>query len=134
MIPRGAIGRALLAVVAITAAGCSVSEQDDSIMPAWLVARIIDYEKGPADSAPTEIWKITHHGKPAYYFIQPCCDSFNPVYDTAGVEICNPTGGIAGHGDGKCPEPRDKDTEAEFVWSHSRGVVHEHVRPTFAGW
>ena len=115
-------------------AGCSLDVEKDHTPPPWLQTKILGFERGPASEAPREIWKITHHGKATYYFIQPCCDFENPLYDEQGVEICNPDGGLSGKGDGKCPEPRDRGTEAEFVWSHPQSPLQERVKPEFAGW
>ena len=54
-------------------------------------------------SAP-HIMKVSYQGQPAYLFVAPCCDQFNQLYDTRGVKLCAPSGGLSGHGDGKCKE------------------------------
>jgi hypothetical protein len=124
----------LILVATLACSGCGVDVTRDTPPPPWLQAKIVEFEKQPPASAPSEIWLITHHGKPSYYFVQPCCDFFNPLYDADGNEICNPDGGLAGKGDGRCPEPRDQGTEAVFVWAHPRQPVHERVKPEFAGY
>src|SRR5262245_38984249 len=96
----------ILGVVSMFATGCGLDVATNQVPPPWLQAKILEFEKGPTSSAPSEIWKITHNGKATYYFVQPCCDWLNPLYDEQGNEICNPDGGFTGHGDGKCPEPR----------------------------
>lgn len=87
-------------------------------LPEWLRIKIGQYEALPADRAPLGIWRITHNGQPAYYSYSPCCDQYNPLFDAEGSEICNPSGGFTGRGDGKCPEPMDRGTKAALVWSH----------------
>jgi hypothetical protein len=126
-------GGVLAAVVSMVAVGCGPGAATDDVPPPWLQAKIAEFEKQPPAYAPKEIWKITHHGRPSYYFVQPCCDFYNPLYDADGNEICNPDGGLAGKGDGRCPEPRDEGTEAEFVWVHPRQPLYELVKPEFAG-
>lgn len=45
----------------------------------------------------------TPEGRTAYLLTAPCCDQYNPLFDDQGRRICAPTGGFAGHGDGRCP-------------------------------
>lgn len=87
-------------------------------LPEWLRVKIGKYEALPADHAPLGIWRIAHNGQPAYYLYSPCCDQYNPLFNAEGSEICNPSGGFTGRGDGKCPEPMDRGTKAALVWSH----------------
>lgn len=101
-----------------SAASTSQPSPSSTSLPEWLRVKIGQYEALPADRAPLGIWRITHKGQPAYYMQSPCCDQFNPLYDAAGAEICNPSGGFTGRGDGKCPTPMDPGTEAKRVWSH----------------
>ncbi|MGN7833846.1 DUF6970 domain-containing protein [Pseudoxanthomonas sp. 22568] len=100
-----------------TSAGTTASTGQEPL-PDWLRARIADYERLPANGAPGSIWRITHQGSPAFYLVSPCCDQFNPLLDARGKEICSPSGGFTGAGDGKCPKPMDAGTEAIRVWVH----------------
>ena len=61
----------------------------------------------------------------------PCCDFFNPVLDMEGNEICSPSGGIAGHGDGNCYKAGFGIPET-LVWAHSRSGARERVPPQLA--
>lgn len=53
-------------------------------------------------------------GKTYYFLRAPCCDRGGNLYDAAGNYICNPNGGFAGQGDGRCLQLREK-------FSRSRG-------------
>ena len=53
-------------------------------------------------------------GKTYYFSRAPCCDRGGNLYDAAGKYICNPNGGFAGQGDGRCLQLREK-------FSRSRG-------------
>ena len=86
-----------------------------SPLPGWLLTKIVQFD---ADHAPLGVWRITHHGQPAYYLLSPCCDQYNPLFSAEGREICNPSGGFTGRGDGICPKPMDPGTKATLVWSH----------------
>lgn len=89
-----------------------------SSLPEWLRGKIGQFEALPPDRAPLGIWQITHKGQPAFYLLSPCCDQYNPLFSAEGNEVCNPSGGFTGRGDGKCPNPMDQGTKATLVWSH----------------
>ncbi|SDQ85944.1 hypothetical protein SAMN05216569_2331 [Pseudoxanthomonas sp. CF125] len=100
------------------AASTSQPSPSSTSLPEWLRVKIGQYQALPADRAPLGIWRITHNGQAAYYLYSPCCDQYNPLFDAGGTEICNPSGGFTGRGDGKCPQPMDRGTKAALVWSH----------------
>lgn len=87
-------------------------------LPEWLRIKTGQFEALPADRAPLGVWRITHKGKSAFYLVSPCCDQYNPLFNAEGNEICNPSGGFTGKGDGRCPTPMDRGTKAALVWSH----------------
>jgi len=87
-------------------------------LPAWLAARVADYDAQPARTAPSAVHEVTYRGAPAYLVTAPCCDQFNPLYDARGVVICHPSGGFTGRGDGKCPEALPPDAPRREVWHH----------------
>lgn len=101
-----------------SAASTSRPSPSSTSLPEWLRVKIGQYEALPADRAPLGIWRITHNGQPAYYLYSPCCDQHNPLFSAGGKEVCNPSGGFTGRGDGKCPQPMDQGTKATLVWSH----------------
>ena len=89
-----------------------------SQIPAWLQSRIAAYNAHPSDAEATAIWKVKYQGQDAYLFIAPCCDQFNPLFSSAGVRLCAPSGGIAGSGDRKCPGALQAGSERSLIWSH----------------
>src|SRR5574343_321169 len=94
-------------------------------LPEWLVAKLKQFDQMPEREAPIEIWQIQHGGSPAYYFVSPCCDQYNPLYSQQGRVLCHPTGGIVGRGDGKCPKPADRGSSARFVWKFPSAAPRE---------
>jgi len=102
---------------------------DSAPLPGWLRTRIADYERQPARQAPSAIWRITHQGAPAFYLVSPCCDQFNPLLDVKGKEICSPSGGFTGAGDGKCPRPMDAGTQATRIWVHPGQAEQDPAPP-----
>lgn len=107
----------------------SQSSTSSTFLPEWLRTKIGQYEALPIDRAPLGIWRITRNGQPAYYVQSPCCDQFNPLYDAVGTEICSPSGGLTGRGDGKCPTPMDPGTAARKVWSHPSAPTQSDEPP-----
>lgn len=91
---------------------------DYASVPAWLIERIRGYEAASTREAPSQIWRLRHGGRRAYFVLSPCCDQYDPLWDEKGREICNPSGGFTGRGDGRCPRPVDVGTHVELVWSH----------------
>jgi hypothetical protein len=87
-------------------------------LPEWLRMKIGQFQALPADRAPLGVWRITHNGRPAFYLHSACCDQYNPLFSAEGSEICNPSGGFTGRGDGKCPQPMDRGTKATLIWTH----------------
>jgi len=57
-----------------------------------------------------------------YYYVPPyCCDMFGLLYDSECNLICAPDGGIAGDGDGQCPEEILSNIEnTEIIWQDKR--------------
>ena len=121
---------AMTMLLAMLCASCAESDSRSSApsaprpnssstsLPEWLRVKIGEFETLPADRAPLGVWRITHNGQPAFYLLSPCCDQYNPLFSAEGKEICNPSGGFTGRGDGQCPKPMDQGTKAALVWSH----------------
>lgn len=104
---------------------CAQQAQSESPMgpPSWLHNIMIEDSKKPFNNATQAIWKISHQGKIAYFIVSPCCDQYNPLLDENGKQLCSPSGGITGHGDGRCPKPADAGTKPILIWSHPQSPV-----------
>lgn len=124
---RNGLGALLLTGMATACAGTPDATADTAPAtaidtrpdrPDWLDRKIQAFRAMPPREAPIKIWQFPHGGKPAYLFISPCCDQFNPLFDAVGALLCHPSGGIAGRGDGKCPAPQDPGTKAVLIWAN----------------
>lgn len=100
-------------------------------VPRWLVVKMSEFEARPPAEVPIEIWRITYQGKPAFFFIAPCCDRLNPLFSVSGEKICSPSGGFTGAGDGNCPKPVDSGTQPTFIWAHHASPHRPRVPPRF---
>ncbi len=88
-------------------------------LPAWLETRVATWERqDQSDADGISVSRLQHKGAATYLVYAGCCDRYNTLYDAAGRELCSPSGGIDGEGDGMCPVPVDPGTKAVTVWEH----------------
>jgi hypothetical protein len=88
----------------------------DTVPP--VVRRIIDsLGKDNPPLVPQQVEEYQYNNQKVYLVTMPCCDFFNPVYDSTGKLICSPTGGFTGRGDGKCADFGEKGKRVKLVWS-----------------
>ena len=67
-------------------------------------------------SHPEYISRCTYQGQVVYYTPAQCCDIPSVVYDEECNDICWPSGGYAGGGDGRCPDFNEEDAACEKIW------------------
>ena len=129
------LGTVLLISVLLTGGALSHAQENTAPtpLPGWLAAKIAEYEamsvRDAARGAPIEIWRIQHKGQPAYYFISAGYDQYDPLFSATGQQLCSPSGGFSGFGDGKCPKPVDKGSKVDFVWAHPKAPRVERKVP-----
>ncbi len=103
---------------ALSFTSCMQKKLQDS-SPACVTSIIEQAQKKAVQNPPTEIWEWKLDGKTYYYVNAPCCDQFSTLYDDQCQRVCAPSGGIAGKGDGRCPE-NIKNAEKKLLWKDSR--------------
>ncbi len=110
----------LLAVPVLTAGDCGSKEDkkpgtpgtDTTAVPACVQKLIDDASKEDPPMTPMRVDEYSYKGKKVYLVTSPCCDFYNFVYDENCKQLCAPSGGFTGGGDGKC---RDFDSTAKKV-------------------
>ena len=107
-----------LALLAV-AAGCKPATAED--LPPFVQQLIEQYEGGAESNSPGSIWRY-NYGNAVVFYVPPffCCDLPSRLYDVQGNVVCAPDGGIAGVGDGKCPDFFDMRKGGIRVWIDSR--------------
>jgi len=90
-------------------------EAKDSV-PACVRQRIDAGMKENPRTTPLQVDEYDYKGRKVYLFTADCCDFFNTVYDENCKEICAPSGGITGKGDGKCPGFSDEAKHVRIIW------------------
>ncbi len=81
------------------------------------IRKFIDEAPGQSKAEkPLAIDEYIYNGKTVYLYTAPCCDHYNTVYDENCKEICAPSGGFTGRGDGKCPDFQSKAKHVRSLW------------------
>ena len=88
--------------------------------PSWIRDTIQAIMSRPVTSPAESIYRNKYDGQIVYFRPQICCDIFSVLYDYDGNVICHPDGGIAGMGDGRCPDYIDYRRTEELVWQDPR--------------
>jgi hypothetical protein len=81
-------------------------------VPSCIRKIIDDAGKQSVAERPQQIDEYTVSGKRVYLYTAPCCDQYNILLDSNCKEICAPSGGFTGKGDGQC---KDFDSTAKHV-------------------
>lgn len=85
-------------------------------LPACFKKLIDEKSKETPPDGPTQIDEYLYNGKKVYLFSAMCCDKYNVLYDENCKELCAPSGGFTGRGDGKCPDFNKNAEHVKVVW------------------
>ncbi len=110
----------IIPVLLIIIALLSTSSAEREI-PACLQKMIDAFHATPRFSPYTSIDSYMYRGNVVYFAASGCCDRFNPLFDSECNQICAPSGGFIGRGDGKCVDFNEKATRLENIWAAPRG-------------
>ncbi len=89
-------------------------------IPYWLTSLIQHLENEPVSNPPASITRYEYNGQTVYFIPQRCCDIFSDLYDSEGVIIGHPDGGITGQGDGRVPEFFKSRSNGSVIWQDQR--------------
>jgi hypothetical protein len=89
-------------------------------VPAAIAALIHELETQPVVNPPAFVASYDYSGNVVYYVPPRCCDIFGDLYNSAGQIICHPDGGLAGRGDGRCPDFLSQRTNETMIWRDPR--------------
>lgn len=82
--------------------------------PLFLASMAIRVALG--DLAPRSISRVLGPWGDGYLVIEGADDGFFTLYSAWGRVICNPAGGLAGDGDGECPNAMSERWASIPVW------------------
>ena len=90
--------------------------KNKNLIPACVQQRVEAIQKEPRWSPPAEVNEYSYKGKQVYLFTSNCCDQYNSLYDGDCNNICAPSGGLTGKGDGKCDDFLKVATHIKLIW------------------
>ena len=109
----------VLIVLGLAGCGAQPAGQQPQV-PAAVAALIEDLKSQPVANPPAYVASYEYSGQVVYYVPPRCCDIFGNLYDGQGQLICHPDGGIAGHGDGRCPDFFSQRKKEAVLWRDTR--------------
>jgi hypothetical protein len=116
----------VLVMLAVAFAACGAAApgsgpaSHQTPVPAAVTALIHELETQPVANPPAYLASYDYAGQVVYYVPPRCCDIFGNLYDAAGQVICHPDGGLAGRGDGRCPDFLSQRTNEIILWRDPR--------------
>ena len=106
--------------VFVLAIGLHVKAGDNDL-PSFIDDLIESYKATHVGSNPDSIWSYTYKDQIVFYVSSMyCCDLPSTLYDVDGKVLCEPDGGIAGVGDGKCPDFMAERLNEQQIWKDQR--------------
>jgi hypothetical protein len=110
-------------LISVLSAGCGSNPalpDSANTSPAWLTTLIRQLEAQPVANPPAFIARYEYKGEAVYFVPQRCCDVMSVVYRSDGAVMCHADGGIAGTGDGRCPDFFAARRNERIVWRDPR--------------
>jgi hypothetical protein len=109
----------VLILLGLAACGAQPVSEQAQVPPA-VAALIQDLKSQPVANPPGYVASYEYSGQVVYYVPPRCCDIFGNLYNSDGQIICHPDGGIAGHGDGRCPDFFSQRKNETIIWRDTR--------------
>jgi hypothetical protein len=109
----------MLVIALLFVVGCAAAPTHSG-NPEWVDQLIEEFQNEPVGNPPQSIWRYEYNGQVVYYVPAQCCDMFSSLYDADGNVICAPNGGIAGTGDGRCPDFSSQRSQESLIWKDPR--------------
>lgn len=115
---RKAMKYPLIAIVIFVFFSCR--KECSSSIPSCIQAKIDHLRAQPKGNPAYSVYRLDYNGKKLYYFPPQCCDQYSDLYDENCNLVCHPDGGIAGQGDGNCPEFSATSKNWVLLWKDNR--------------
>lgn len=103
----------IVLALALFASGCKPEIEE---LPSCIDALVQQAENGKDEYDALQIIEYEYQNDRYYLVASGCCDRFDPLFDSDCHEICNPSGGFSGGGDGKCPDWVENLTDGVIIW------------------
>jgi len=111
----------LILLAALTSlASPQCSKTTVKVLPACVQQKINAIKQQPKWNPPAQVNEYVYSDQTVYLFSADCCDRYTTAYDGNCKEVCSPSGGITGRGDGKCADFNDVAKHVRLVWKDGR--------------
>jgi hypothetical protein len=104
----------------LAACGAAGPVSGSTPVPAPVSSLMQQLESQPRANPPLYVASYEYRGQVVYYVPPRCCDIFSDLYNAAGDLLCHPDGGLAGHGDGRCPDFLSQRKKETIIWRDRR--------------
>ena len=108
-----------LFIFLLISSGCN-NEDIPKEVPNCINDKIKNIKEQTVWNPPAKIYQYQYKGETVYYIPPRCCDIMSTLYDEDCNIICSPDGGIAGNGDGICPDFFTNRTDEKLIWEDER--------------
>ena len=88
--------------------------------PDFIKKMLVDNKSLPDHEQATAITRYTYKGEMVYLVTPPCCDFMSKLYNSDGVLLGSPSGGITGRGDGSLADFEALKSEAFGIWKKGK--------------
>ena len=100
--------------------GTQCNKNSDESIPPCIQQKIEEIKAEPKWNPVATVTEYVYQGRTVYLFSSNCCDQYYMLYDGTCTYICAPSGGIAGSGDGNCPDFRSSARYVKLTWKDPR--------------
>jgi hypothetical protein len=115
-----AVGLAALSAMSCDGSSPTTPGPPDPPPAAWINALIAEIQSEPVTNPPSSLFSYRYRDETVYFRPSRCCDVMSDLYDEDGSLICHPDGGIAGRGDGNCPDFFANRSHEALIWQDPR--------------
>lgn len=112
--------RLLAAATLVAACAVSTGRRLPPDTPPWLRELVQSLATEPVANPPASITAFTYRDQTVYFLPPRCCDITSILYDSSGVVLCAPDGGLDGRGDGKCSDFVSARRNERLIWADPR--------------
>lgn len=89
-------------------------------IPQCIRTMVDDAASAPVKNPPSSVIEYQYKESTVYYVPPSCCDVPSTLFDAQCKVICEPNGGLAGEGDGKCTDFLTVAKKQRTIWQDSR--------------
>ncbi len=111
---------ALITLMVVSGTNKNCSKPGTEKLPVCIQQKIDVIKAQPKWNPTAEVNEYRYNNQRVFLFSSECCDQFDQLLDEQCNNICAPTGGFTGKGDGRCTDFKQVATFVKLVWEDKR--------------